>query len=306
MARKRDGPIAQLMGWLVIKFFASLCPMLGRHGAFVLGRAVGLLIYAVLRKRERETLAHLEMVYGDGMTPGERRRMARECYANTGGHFAEVLHICRRKPSRLPRCTEVVGEEHLRRALAGGRGAIIVSGHVGNFPLMGIELARRGWPVDVLLMPAFNPATEKVLTAIRRRVGLSHIYVAPRRRAAAECLRSLRTGRVLWMMIDQKFHGGILVDFLGRPSQVAPGASVLAVRAGATVLPACIHRLPNSKHRIEIGPPLEYERRRDGPATQRNMQRFSDIVGKFVLKYPEQWTWFHRRWKVRWRKIRNR
>lgn len=180
---------------------------------------------------------------------------------------------------------------------------LLVSGHIGNFPLLGIYLQRFGFPVHTMIVPPFNPYINLELEKMRRRVGLPEIYVVPRETAAIRCLKLLRENQVIWALIDQKFHKGIVIKFLGHPAQVAAGTALFAIRENSVALGAAIHRTNKGKYVITITPPIPVARNKDKPIIA-TMQNFSDIVGKFVLKYPEQWTWFHRRWQVRWHKVK--
>ncbi len=293
----------QRIEWLGFKALALVCGLLGRHGAFLFGWVLGTLFWWVGFKRRRRTLRNIELVYGESLTPAARRWLGKRCYAFAGGFFTELLWFGIRKQKGLPRCCRLVGAEHLREALRGGRGAVLVSAHVGNFPLLGIYLRRFGFPVHAVLVAPFNPLVARELERMRRRLELPEIYVVPRKTAAIRCLNALRNNQAIWTLIDQKFHQGILIKFLGHPAQVAAGTALFALRACSPALAVNIHRTPRAKYVITISEPIKVPSDAENLITA-TMQNFSDKVGEFVLKYPQQWTWFHRRWQVRWHKLK--
>jgi KDO2-lipid IV(A) lauroyltransferase len=75
---------------------------------------------------------------------------------------------------------------------------------------------------------------------------------------------------------------------------------VFALRTGAPILPMFIVREQGDRHRIIIEPPLELEKFEDDQQTLRvNITKITDLIEKYVRRYPHEWGWMHRRWKSR-------
>jgi KDO2-lipid IV(A) lauroyltransferase len=305
MARKRR-PIGWAIEYVAFRVFCIIASAIGRHASFFVGYVLGSLFYFLGIKRKRRTIENIKLVYGERKSEREQRKLARTCYAFWGGSLAEFFSIAHKKPKRLPDMVRIDGEERLISALKNGKGVIAISGHISNFPLLGVYLARAGYPTTVLLLPARNPYAEVLLAEMRKRLELPTIY-ATSPTAMFSVMRSLRSNQIVWVLVDQKFHRGVVVDFLGHPAQVAGGTALFAIRSDAVVIPTILHRLKNSKYVIDVGEPIEVVKKdRMEEAIQVNMERFSRIIGEYVLLYPEQWTWFHNRWQIRWRKLRKR
>lgn len=303
MARKRK-PFVWRLEYFGVKCICALSPVLGRHCAFSLGWCLGTLFYYFGFYRRRRTHQNISMVYGERIGKAEKRRIARRCYAYAGAFLLELFSVSRKKPKKFPDMVMIKGRENLDKALERKKGVILFSAHIGNFPFLGIRLARM-YPITTLLAPAKNPHAEELLIKIRRRLGLPFIHAIAGREVVVSCLRAIRSNRVLWTLIDQKYHKGIVVDFLGHPAQVSPIAVLLSMRSGSPLLPAVIHRLPNSKHLIEIGEEVKTLKIDDKEETIRvNMEVLNRIIGEYLLRYSEQWTWFHNRWQIRWHKVR--
>lgn len=304
--RGKRHPFLWWLEFAGVRFIYALSSILGRRGAFLLGWCLGTLFYYFGFHRKRRTLQNISMVYRESITRREMRRIARNCYAYLGGFWLELFGVSRKRPEKLPDMVEIRGKENLTRALERGKGVILFSGHIGNFPFLGIALTRAGYPLTAFLAPAKNPYGEELLVKIRQRLRLSFIYAVSGREAVVSSLRVLRSNGILWVLIDQKFHRGIIVDFLGHPAQTSPIVALLAARSDAALLPATIHRLPNSKHIIEIGEEVKAVKTDDKEEMIRvNMEILNRIIGEELLRYPEQWTWFHNRWQIRWRKVRS-
>lgn len=187
------------------------------------------------------------------------------------------------------------GWEPLDRALAHGRGAILATGHLGNFELGGALLARRYSLLDVVKTQR-NRLFDGYLDSMRRRRGIATVPMA---RSAGAVLRHLRQGQVVSLLLDQDAGArGLMIDFLGRPASTWPGAARISLRTGCPVVPVAMVRDPAGGHTFRIGTPLHPMRQADNPAgVAAYLQEISTAFEAFVREHPEQWFWVHRRWK---------
>jgi len=187
------------------------------------------------------------------------------------------------------------GWDILDSALAAGKGAILASGHLGNFELGGAFIARRHALLDVVKTQR-NRRFDAYLDGMRRAGG---IQTVPMPHSAGPILRHLRAGGLVSLLLDQDAGAqGVVIDFLGRPASTWPGAARLSLRTGCPVVPTAMIREDNGRHCLRLGPilwPREYE---DTPAgVSSYLQKISSSFEAFVLEHPEQWFWVHRRWK---------
>ena len=91
------------------------------------------------------------------------------------------------------------------------------------------------------------------------------------------------------------------MDFFGIPAATTTAVSPFVLRTGAAVIPGfLIWDQAARKHRLRFDPPITLIETGD-PAHDiiENTKRFSAVIESYVRKYPEQWTWIHRRWKTR-------
>ncbi len=254
-----------------------------RLGARLVGPVGGL--------RRRVVDAQLAAVYPD-LDPRRRRALRAAVYDHLGRTAAEVFCA---DPGRLAASVRVdPGWETLDRAMAAGRGVIVVTGHLGNFELGGRVLAAR-YPLLDVVKPQRNEAFDRDLDALRNRHGIATVPVD---RAGHAVLTHLKGGGMVSLLVDQDAGaGGLRLDFLGRPASTWPGAARLALRTGCPVVPVAILR-EGPGHVFYIG---EAVIAAPGPATPDRvaalMRRISDGVEAFVRVRPEQWFWVHRRWK---------
>ena len=194
----------------------------------------------------------------------------------------------------LAGCRVEQGWTSIDRALAAGRGAIVATGHVGNFELGGRLLASRYALLDVV-KPQRNPRFEQYLQRLRNRHGIATVAMD---RAPREVLTHLAAGGLVSLLVDQDAGAaGLPLDFLGRPASTWPGAARFALHTGCPVIPMAIHREAEG-HALKIGEVIDVEQGPADPMRVRElMERISRAVENFIHQHPEQWFWVHRRWK---------
>jgi KDO2-lipid IV(A) lauroyltransferase len=192
----------------------------------------------------------------------------------------------------------IEGREHLDRALAGGKGVVVVSGHYGAWQYLGGALALLGYPVNYLLIEQHNPGVDRVQNEIASGKGVKFIYPGAGVRGI---LQAFRRNEMVIILADQHAGGGgVVMDFLGRPASVARGPASLALRTGAVMLPIFMIRTGGLYHRIVIRPPIEAKPL--GGTEEEDVVHFTrahvDVLEEFIRMHPDHWLWMHRRWKI--------
>lgn len=192
------------------------------------------------------------------------------------------------------RC-EVAGMEHLQPALAAGRGAILLSTHMGNGALVALRLARDGWPVSVVYRQA-RMMSEEFLERGLPLYGIEGIRANAGIHAYSRMLDALRRGRIVFMMMDQGARAardGIVLRFLGKDMPVAAGPAQLARHSQAPLLPQ-FAVASDPAWKFTIGPPVQ---RGPGSTLEADVEQLVRLTERHILKYPQLWSWHHRRWR---------
>ncbi len=188
------------------------------------------------------------------------------------------------------------GLEHLERARADGRGAILLSGHFGNIELLGAWLGRRH-PVAFVVKPLSNPRVDAWITRQRGRAGVETI---PAGAGLRRVYQALRANRWVAMLGDQDARrAGVFVPFLGRPASTAIGPARIALATGAPIVMGFDLRRPDGRHEIDVDPPLVVLDPAAPDAAERLTALHVAALERRVREQPELWFWLHRRWKTR-------
>ncbi len=261
---------------------------------------MGAISYRLISRQRKVALESLFQAFGKEKTSQEREKIAKDCFIYLGKSGLEIMFSLNR-PHLIEERIQIVGKEHLDRALAAGRGVILVSAHFGNFPLMLAKLSLSGYKVAGIMRPMRDARAEKMFLGARDRFHVKTIYSQPRAVCINKTLGALRNNELVFIPMDQNFGtGGVFVDFFGKKAATATGPVVLAKRTQAAIVPCFIVRQPDDRHKVIIEPSLALEEGKDAQESLLiNVQRLTHIIEAYIRRYPAEWGWIHRRWKSR-------
>lgn len=224
------------------------------------------------------------------------RRIARDAFAHLGREAIAMLRL-----SRLPRAsvleqTRIQGWTHLEGALRAGRGAILVTGHLGNWELAAAAVAARGWAMDAVVKPLRNRMLDRRLDETRRRLGIGTIAFGD---APRQVPRALFAGHAVGMVADQDARDkGVWVPFFGHLASTHRGPALFALRLGAPLFACSILREEDARYHITVER-IPTERTGDLEADVLTVTRaWTERLEQAIRRAPEQYFWHHKRWKT--------
>lgn len=288
----------RLKNWIIyqsVRGFVAFVNGAPRRVALETCDLLGRCAYFCAPGTRRRTLANLRRAFGGTYDETAIRAMAVRVFRHIGRNAVDAARLSRLTPENVDALVEARGMAYLQDAYEEGRGVIAVSGHLGNFELLGAYLALKGYPMTVVAAALYDPRLDALLWRNRRDSGLR---VTPRDRATRAALQALRRGEVVGLLIDQdtRVHG-VFVDFFGCPAYTPAGPAILASRTGAPVVPMAIQRQSDDTHLITIRPPLPAPDRSD-ESVQAATRRYAAEIEAFIRQTPTQWVWMHDRWKT--------
>jgi KDO2-lipid IV(A) lauroyltransferase len=265
--------------------------LLPRRAVLAIGSALGSLAWSLSGRDRRRALDHLAQALPE-RTEAERRAIARDCFRQSGMNLSELLHFFKRDRHDILAAVEVEGWDSIQAARATGRSILILTGHCGNWELIGTVLHNGGVPPAAVARPLDDPALQKIVVDLRAHLGTTTIARGTRG-AARQLLEVLRGGGALAMLIDQDTKvDGVWVPFFGRPAFTPVGAAEIALRQKAQVIPSFIDRRPNGNHHVHFHPALTLP---DDPRDATALMTAQ--IEQQIRRHPEQWVWWHKRWR---------
>jgi KDO2-lipid IV(A) lauroyltransferase len=181
-------------------------------------------------------------------------------------------------------------------AFESGRGVMFLSGHLANWELMPVTGRLMGFDGATVVRHPNNPyvarwiARQRALRGPRDQIG--------KHSGARRVFAQLRSGKAIYMLVDQRNDEGIAVPFFGRDAMTTPVPAALALKLGSSILMAGIRRRGRSaRFDVTVHRALEFTPSGDEAKDTRELTaRITGEVEKMIRADPSQWLWIHRRW----------
>lgn len=259
----------------------------------------GGLFYCLLPKVRRSVRANIRTVTGRRDVEG----LVFSTYYKFSRNWTDIMLMMRLRGERLfALIGREQGGETLDRVLGEGKGAIIISPHLGNWELGGLGLADRGYPLNVLTFREPDEKVNELREEVRGERGIRFIYVdredtSPL--AIVEAVNALRRNEVLALLGDRDGSSHtVSLDFFGRPAAIPLGAAYLALATGAPVIPVFVP-LEGGRYATIMEEPIYFAggHARHGSAIREGMEQVLRVFEKYIRTYPDQWYNFFDYWR---------
>jgi len=180
-----------------------------------------------------------------------------------------------------------------------GKGLLLVTGHYGNFEIIGYLMGLFGFNIYSIARPLDNRFINKYLYSVRQRVGQKIVD----KKGAAKLMDDLVSGGATLCFIADQDAGkkGIFVDFFGRKASTYKSIGLLAIMNNTPIVIGYSRRV-DSRFYFEMGVtriifPEEWADKED--ALEWVTATYTQAIEEFVREEPSQYWWLHRRWKHR-------
>jgi len=285
--------------YYLVRFMVAVVKRLSWKWSYRVGVFLGDLAYYILWGYRDIARDNLRFVFSGKLREAQIDHLIREVFRNIGRGAVEFIRLPLIDRDKIDSLVVIEGLDHFRHALERGKGAILVTGHFGNWELGGAALAMKGYPVTVLAFPQANKYTDRMINDNRTQAGMKVVPTGGT--SVKDAIICLRDKATLIALIDQNAYGnGVFIDFFGAPASTVRGPAALALKFGCPLVPAFSFR-EDGKHRVVFHEPLDPistgDRERD---IAEIMAALTKIVESYVRRYPEQWfCWLHPRWQTR-------
>ena len=281
--------------YYVFRLVGLLAPRLPAGLGLRLAAALGALWYHLARGQRAILLRNLRHVLGPGASEEKIQRTARAVFRNTFRNYYDLFRLPHLPAEEVEKLIVVQWEEHLREALAAGKGAILATAHFGNVEIMTRTSAIRQYQITGVAEHVQPEKLYRYLLAQRSRGG---VHLVPIDGSLKAIFRALRANQLVGLAADRDVSGtGITLPFFGAPANLPAGYVSLALRTGAPVLPIFIVRQPEGRFVIQIEPPLALANSGDRERDVRSgVAQMVAVLERYIGQYPEQWTFYQPIW----------
>lgn len=253
-------------------------------------------IYYVFASRDRKAVTeNLEAIFPD-RPDDEIANIRKELFRNFAKYLVDFFRFKKIDAEYLKKNIRLKNLNYIDEVLAKGKGAILVTAHLGNWELGGVVISILGYPFLTVALPHKTKMVDDFFNAQRESKGMR---VLPLGNAAKGCLKGLRKNEVLALVGDRDFAGkGMEMDFFGKPAVFPIGPAALALQTKAKIIPGFMLRNADDSFGLIMNKPLEYVPSGDNQKDLREIIiRYKSIFEDYIRRYPQQWYMFRRFWK---------
>ena len=258
-----------------------------------LGTGLGLLIYAVIGQRRRDTETNMRLCFPEHSAE-DQAFMVKDVFVQGGISLFETANAWFKPLTYYHKKVTIQGLHHLQAAQAEGKGVLLLGAHYSFVDLCGL-LGRIFFHVDTVYRPQNNAALEYFVTQRRLRIYDYQIDHDNMRLL----IKALKENHVVWYTPDQDFglKQGVFAPFFGIPAATLTAPRRLQKINNSAVMLIHFRRHPTlEQYEIFITPPLQNYPTDDAVA---DATRVNKELETLIRRSPTQYMWFHRRFKTR-------
>ncbi|MGE5605326.1 MAG: lysophospholipid acyltransferase family protein [Bacteroidota bacterium] len=260
-----------------------------------IGRQLGKLAFLILKKRRELTISNIRVARENGFfkTEIDERQLAKRVWEHIGMVGSEFLYYYERKPEVFMKAVRFEGEENLKRILAQNKGALLVSGHLGNWELLGVSIIYWGFKINPIVKFQSNGLVDQIIQDNRRSLGMGLIdkngFLRP-------ILAALKRNEIVSFLMDQStLKNGVLVKFFNKEASLPRGAAEFALKTGAPVFSARCFREKPGHYQVVLSEEIKLIRTGDHERdVAENTAMFIRLIEDMIREHPEQWLWMHK------------
>lgn len=264
----------------------------------VLGSFWGFLWIDLFRIRKKDVIKHVGNVFPN-LTDKEKFKIARKSIYLLGYQIFDFFLLASIQKKWLDENVTIHGLENWKEAHSQGKGALLLTLHMGSPDIVLLKLAEEGIKPCLITKTFKSEFLTNLWFYLRSKNG-AHLIKAHNKNNSYEILAALKNQESVVFVLDQYMGPpyGVETTFFGIKTGTAYGLSLFAKKTKAPVVPVYCIRTDDHKHHIYFEkqiPVLDVDDKQEY-MTQMT-QKYNSILEKIILKHPEQWMWVHRRWK---------
>ena len=298
--RKKRSKTSDFIQYTGLRTFVFIIQLLPLNISMLLGKSFAYVSYLIDRKHRKVADKNLRNAYGERLSDVQRRKIIRSNYlhlASVGVDFIKFSQIINR--NNWQNHFEVEGLEFVKKAHKEGKGIMFVTGHLGNWEVLGLALGFLHFPPHSIAKHMENPFVDRFITKHRKRAGQKVIFTE---NATREILRVLKNNEFLGIVADQNVReNNIFVDFFGQKASTTKAVATLSLKTGASIIMAFLRRIDGRyRFQVSLSQPVVIKKTGDLEKDILNLtQKYTSMIESRIREHPHEWLWIHRRWKKR-------
>lgn len=190
----------------------------------------------------------------------------------------------------------IEGKENIDKALARGKGVIILAAHIGNWELGGAITASLGYPFYAI---ALDHKDKRINDFFLGQRGLCNVKIIPIGARLKNCFKVLKKNLLLGIIADRDFSAhGEKTNFFGRPTLMPKGPAFFSLKTGASIIPLFPLRTKDDRFKVVFEEALESKSTGNEEADIKSvMEEYIAVIERYIRAFPDQWFVFRKVWQ---------
>ena len=280
--------IYHIITYLALRFLSRILKMFSNKKLHVVSQNLASIFFNYIPKRKKTALKNLKIAFPNKSDEWINTTL-KKCYNFFIFNFLQFLAFPF-NPNSIE--IEVVGEEHLKNAVNQKKGTILVSAHFGSWEILGHWFGKNSYPLVGIAQRQKNKGANLFFEEKRQLSGIKQVY----RKSSMDSLYDvLNANEILGLVSDQDAkRKGVFVDFFDKPASTHKGAALFHLNTNASLIFGICVQKNLGQYRVEFIPINP-----DKKSVEHITQLYTSVIEQSIKKYPEQYFWFHNRWKTK-------
>jgi Kdo2-lipid IVA lauroyltransferase/acyltransferase len=297
--REKRNLLIDLLQYAGLRVLVALMYLFSVDANLRFARFIGRLLWTFYRRGRKRALDNLRASYPE---KDEQwiHRTAKRSFEQVAMLAVDVLFTPRAvKKTNWRQYSRFKNAEMVKWMVKENKGLLLVTGHYGNFELIGYLFGLFGFNIYSIARPLDNKLINKHLYEVRQQAGQK---IVDKKGASQLMPQLIAEGATVCFIADQDAgRKGIFVDFFGRKASTYKSIGLLALTYNVPIVVGYGRRIDN-RFFFEFGctkiiRPEEWADK-DDPLKWVTAE-YTKAIEQFVREDPTQYWWLHRRWKHR-------
>lgn len=282
--------------WQLLKAYLTLSFYFSDVLNTIFSRLLFSMIIPFFKKIYHIAILNIIMCFKKSISPRQRKALAKHSLVFSLFSIRTIFSILENKKSLSSLKIRFINKEYLDGALIGKGSALIVTGHLGIFPLIPLYLAKNNYKIDVVIKPPHDIEFQEYVFHHMKKNNIGIIPATPETTCYRLMCSALQQNRLVMVMIDQtptQHQSKAITKFFDWDTLVYPTIATLSQKYEAPIIPVFTfydNEVKDSPYIIKAYKPLYVHENEDA------ISHVNSILEESILKYPWQWWWFHKRW----------
>jgi len=291
--------------YFIFVFFINLIKYSPEFMLNIYGKVVKFLFRKLSKKYSKIVDNNLKIAF-----PNKSEKSLKKLKNRIYNHFAYILiHNLKLYTKDFRKCIKnrlkIINKENFDRAISKNKGLILVSAHFGNWELIPYIF---NYILDIKIYGVAkrmkNPLIEKKIQKFRDVMGS---IIIDKQGSIKKILKLFKENKIVFILMDQNTieREGVYVNFFNKTASTVTSVSQLYLKKDIPVLPLFLH-YEKDYIVLEFKDEIDFKKTNDNKKDVINLtQLLNHKIEEEIKKYPEQWFWFHNRWKTQPQEIKN-